>query len=159
MSRKILTGGILFALLLAFLLSAAIYHRFTATVTRYYEIDALRTAQTALTFLDVENFSEYSQDESKRYKVENAWQRLANTQGATFIYAIEPQNNYNHIRFIIDVENENAGYYVKYLGNENDGEEKSEYGIYHFENHNVGADRILCNRRNYAVYFVFILQR
>ena len=28
--------------------------------------------------------------------------------------------------------------------NENDGEEKSEYGIYHFENHNVGADRILC---------------
>ena len=110
MSRKILTGGILFALLLAFLLSAAIYHRFTATVTRYYEIDALRTAQTALTFLDVENFSEYSQDESKRYKVENAWQRLANTQGATFIYAIEPQNNYNYIRFIIDVENENAGY-------------------------------------------------
>ena len=94
MSRKILTGGILFALLLAFLLSAAIYHRFTATVTRYYEIDALRTAQTALTFLDVENFSEYSQDESKRYKVENAWQRLANTQGATFIYAIEPQNNF-----------------------------------------------------------------
>lgn len=43
--------------------------------------------------------------------------------------------------------------------NENDGEEKSEYGIYHFENHNVGADCVFCGGCNYAVYFILVLQR
>lgn len=105
-----MTGGILFALLLAFLLSAAIYQRFNSVTTLYYEIDALRTAQTALTFLAVENFSDYNENPSKRHTVELAWQRIVNTQGAMFIYAIEPKSDYNSIRFIIDVANETAGY-------------------------------------------------
>lgn len=110
MSRKILAGGMFFTLILAIILSYNSYQRFTAIITQNYEHEALRTSQTALTFLDVENFSEYDYEESKRHKLERVWQRLANTQGATFIYAIELQDNYNYIRFIIDVENENADY-------------------------------------------------
>lgn len=105
-----MTGGILFALLLALTLSASSYHRFNAAITRHYEAGALRTAQTALTFVDVENFSDYVQDESKRQKILGEWQKLVNTQGEMFIYAIEPDSDYNTICFLLNVENSTGDY-------------------------------------------------
>lgn len=108
--KKILAGGILFALIMALLLSVGNYQRFKEIVTRSYEVDALRSAETALTFVDAENFSDYLQNEPKRQRILGAWQRIVDTQGELFIYAIEPQENYNAIRFVLNVENERSSY-------------------------------------------------
>ena len=114
--QKILAGGILFALLLALILSYSSYQRFSAIITQDYESDALRTAQTALTFFDADNFSAYTQDDSTRQKIIDSWQNLADTQDATFIYAIEPFNEYNQIRFVVNVKNTNSDYDIVPIG-------------------------------------------
>ena len=110
MRRKILTGGILFALLMSFLLSAGSYHRFTVAMTHRYEVETLRTARTALTFLKVEKFYNYYQKESERQKLLHRWQNLADTQVAMFIYAIKPEDDYNSIRFLLNVKNSASDY-------------------------------------------------
>ena len=114
--QKILAGGILFALLLALILSYSSYQRFSAIITKDYQSDALRTAQTALTFLDADNFSAYTQDNLTRQKIIDSWQNLADTQDATFIYAIEPFNEYNQIRFVVNVKNTNSDYDIVPIG-------------------------------------------
>ena len=116
MRKKILAGGILFALILALTLSYNSYQRFTSIIMQDYEDDALRTAQTALTFLDADNFSVYSQDTSARQQILNDWQNLADTQNATFIYVIEPYNDYNNIRFNFNVKNTNSDYDIVPIG-------------------------------------------
>ncbi|MBO4400576.1 MAG: SpoIIE family protein phosphatase [Selenomonadaceae bacterium] len=108
--KKILAGGILFALLLTLLLSAGNYHQFKEIVMRRYEVDALRSAETALTFVDAENFSDYFHDEPKRQRVLRVWQRIVDTQGELFIYAIEPRENYSAIRFVLNVANWDSDY-------------------------------------------------
>ena len=110
MRKKILSGGISFALALAFVLSYTGYQRFTAIITQDYENGALRTAQTALTILDADNFSAYSQDNSARQEILDRWQKLADTQDAMFIYVIEPFNNYNQIRFELNVKKTDSAY-------------------------------------------------
>ena len=108
--KKILAGGILFALLLTLMLSAGSYHQFKEIVTRRYEVDALRTAETALTFVDAENFAESVQNSLERQRIEQMWQRIVDTQDVMFIYAIEPQENYSAIRFLINVVNADSAY-------------------------------------------------
>ena len=112
MRRKILAGGILFVLMLAFILSAVSYHRFTTIIVETHSRDALRTAYTALQFIDTENFSDYVQDESNFQDTLLIWQRLVDTQAEMFIYVIEPIDNYNNIRFDINVKNTNANYAI-----------------------------------------------
>lgn len=102
-SKKILTGGILFALIMTLTLSVSSYHRFNVIIMRNYERNALRTAQNALTFLDVEKFSDYRQDTPARQKILSAWCKLVDEQYAKFIYVIELYDDYNNIRFILDV--------------------------------------------------------
>ena len=79
MRRKILAGGILFALILAFILSYNSCQRFTAIITQDYGNDALRTAQTALTVLDADNFPVYRQETLDRPQILTDWQNLADT--------------------------------------------------------------------------------
>ena len=103
-------------MILAFILSYNNYQRFTSIITQDYEYDALRTAQTALTFLDADNFSVYSQDTSVRQQILNDWQKLADTQNAMFIYVIEPYNDYNDIRFHFNVKKTNSDYDIFPIG-------------------------------------------
>ena len=113
---KILAGGILFALILAITLSYNSYRRFTAIITQDYENDALRTAETALKALDVDNFSAAGQDPLARQKILETWQDLADTQEVMFIYVIEPFDDYNQIRFIINVKHTNSDYDIFPVG-------------------------------------------
>lgn len=69
-----------------------------------------------MTFLDADNFSAYTQDDSTRQKIIDSWQNLADTQDATFIYAIEPFNEYNQIRFVVNVKNTNSDYDIVPIG-------------------------------------------
>ena len=46
----------------------------------------------------------------------NAWQKIADTQATLFIYVIEPYNDYNNIRFILNVKNTSSNYDVFPLG-------------------------------------------
>ena len=116
MRTKILAGGILFALMLALILSYNGYQRFTAIITQNHEIDALRTARTALTFLEADTFSFYSQNISAQQKVINEWQRIADTQDAMFIYVIKPYDDYNKIRFDINVKHKDSQYDIVPIG-------------------------------------------
>ena len=116
--QKILTGGMLFAIILAFIISYNSYQRFTTIITRIHEDDALQTAQTALTFLDADNVFVYEQDNLARQKLLNEWQQIADTQKAVFIYVIEPFNDYRDIRFSVNVKNANSNpdYVVRPIG-------------------------------------------
>jgi len=116
MRTKILAGGILFALILALTLSYSSYQRFTSMITQDYVNDALRTAQTALTFLDADNFSAYSQNLSARQEILDKWQNIADTQDAMFIYVIEPFDDYNNIRFDINVKQTDSVYELVNVG-------------------------------------------
>ena len=111
-SKKILAGGIIFSLILALLLSINSYRRFTTIIVEFHSRDALRSAHTALQFVDAENFSDYVQDESNFQDTLLIWQRLVDTQAEMFIYVIEPIDNYNNIRFDINVKNTNANYAI-----------------------------------------------
>ena len=119
--QKILTGGMLFAIILALTISYNSYQRFTAIIMRSHEDDALRTAQTALTFLDADNVSVYEQDTQARQTLLREWQRIADTQDAVVIYVIEPFNGYKDVRFSINVRNDvgqdyDHDYFVKPIG-------------------------------------------
>ena len=116
MRTKILTGGILFVLILASVLFYDAYQRFTAIIMRNHEEDALRTAKTALTFIDADNLSVYEQDASARQKLLREWQRIADTQNVVFIYVIEPFNGYKDIRFSVNVVNTNSKYDARPIG-------------------------------------------
>ena len=115
-NKKILAGGMIFSLILALLLSINSYRKFTTIITQNHSYDALRTTRTALQFLDVENFSEQIQDESKRQSILFHWQRLVDTQAEMFIYVIEPFNDYNNIRFDINVKNTHSDYDIVQRG-------------------------------------------
>ena len=112
MRTKILSGGMLFALILAVNLSYNSYQRFTTIITQNHKNYALRTAQTALTFLDADNFSVQRQDILAHQKIMNEWQRITDAQEIMFIYVIEPFNEYNNIRFIMSVRNTDSDYDV-----------------------------------------------
>lgn len=114
--QKILTGGILFVLILAATLSYDAYQRFTTIITHNHEEYALRTARTALTFLDADNLSVYEQDTAARQELLLEWQKIADTQAATFIYVIEPFNGYRNIRFGVNVANVDFDYDVRPIG-------------------------------------------
>lgn len=116
MRTKILAGGILFALLLALILSYNSYQRFTTIITQDHQSNALRTAQIALTFLDADNFSAHSQDTFETQSILKEWQQVADTQDAMFIYVIEPFNDYNEIRFDLNVKNIDSDYDVVPIG-------------------------------------------
>ena len=102
--------------ILALILSYSSYQRFSAIITQNHKNYALRTAQTALTFLDVDNFSVYRQDNLEHQKIIDSWQNFADTQDATFIYAIEPFNEYNQIRFVVNVKNKQSDYDIVPIG-------------------------------------------
>ncbi|MBR0261558.1 MAG: SpoIIE family protein phosphatase [Selenomonadaceae bacterium] len=118
MRRKILTGGMLFTLILAIILSYNSYQRFTAIIMQAHEEDALRTAKIALTFLDADNFFICNQNTLARQKILYEWQKIVDTQDATFIYVIEPYNDYNNIRFGVNVKStaSNPDYVVRPIG-------------------------------------------
>lgn len=118
MRRKILTGGMLFILVLEIILSYSSYQRFTAIILRNHGNDALRTAQTALAFLDVDNFSAYTQNSSAHQEIIRVWQKIIDTKGEMFIYVIEPYNNYDNIRFDVSVKNTDSDldYVTKPIG-------------------------------------------
>lgn len=109
-SKKILTGGILFALIVVLTLSLSSYHRFNLVIKRNYENTTLQTVKTALTVLDVDNFSDYSQNPSARQEVLRKWQKLVDTQNAMFIYAIKPDDNFDTICFILSAKNLTSDY-------------------------------------------------
>ena len=92
------------------------YQKFTAIITQNHEIDALRTAKTALTFLDADHLSAYHQNTSARQKLLREWQIIADTQEAMFIYVIEPYDNYKNIRFGLNVKQTDSNYEVRPIG-------------------------------------------
>ncbi len=110
--KKILAGGILFALALASILSYNSYQRFITMIMQDHERDALRTAHTALAFLDADNFSAQIENPLERQEILEAWQEIADTQDVMFIYVIEPFDNYNNIRFDINVMHTESEYTV-----------------------------------------------
>ena len=100
------------------LLSYIGYLEFTGALEKQYSDMAFRTARTASIFLDAEkvsNYNDYNQNGefyAETMKLVAEWQRLADTQGVTFIYIVEPniEKNYNEIRFVLSVMNSKENY-------------------------------------------------
>ena len=100
--------------LLAVFVCVTGYTQFTLSVSTQYEDCAYNTARTAATMIPPELFTGESAgaDYSMRFRMLNdEWERLANTQDATFIYLIRPdKTDYNHIEFFLSIMNSSANY-------------------------------------------------
>ena len=90
------------------------YHEVSDAIAKQYADTAFRTARTALTFIDADRLNEYDDNVNDAATVElaEAWQILADTQEATFIYAIQPNiaKGYYEIRFVISIMNKDSTY-------------------------------------------------
>ena len=114
-SNKVLFDVVLAIVLLGSLLGYIGYREFTVALEKQYTDTALRTARTALTYADVKKipyYDDYNKDSNfyaDTMDLVSEWQRLTDTQGAIFIYIIQPniEKNYNEIRFSLSVMNSN----------------------------------------------------
>ena len=107
--------GIVFVLCLLTVLICVIgYRQFTLSVATQYEDCAYNTARTAATMIPHELLTGgiAGSEFQMRFKMLNdEWERLANTQDATFIYVIRPdKSDYNHIKFFLSVMNSKEHY-------------------------------------------------
>ena len=100
--------------LLAVLVCVKGYDEFTLSAEMQYEDCAYNTARTASTMIVPELLTGKAagSEFQMRFKMLNDdWQRLADTQNATFIYLIRPdKTDYNHIKFFISVQNSSEHY-------------------------------------------------
>ncbi|MBQ9390331.1 MAG: SpoIIE family protein phosphatase [Synergistaceae bacterium] len=118
LSRKLavqITAGIVLALCaLTVLVCVNGYNEFTASSAAQYEECAYHTAQTAATMITPELITGQLADSEYRLRfklLNDEWERLANTQDATFIYLIRPdKSDYNHIEFFLSVRNGSFNY-------------------------------------------------
>ena len=106
---QIIAGFVAVIALLAVLVCIKGYDEFTSSAELQYEDCAYNTARTAATMIVPELLTGASAGSEfrMRFKMLNDdWQRLADTQNATFIYLIRPdKTDYNHIKFFISVMN------------------------------------------------------
>ena len=119
MLRRKLAVEIIVGIVLAlFVLTACVcvigYRQFTLSAEMQYEDCAYNTARTASTMIVPELLTGKAagSEFQMRFKMLNDdWQRLADTQNATFIYLIRPdKTDYNHIKFFISVQNSSEHY-------------------------------------------------
>jgi sigma-B regulation protein RsbU (phosphoserine phosphatase) len=125
---QIIAGFVLVIAILTVFVCIIGYRYFTSVAETQYEDCALHTAKTAALYIMPELLTgEIAGSESQmRFKMlKSSWERLVNTQDATFIYLIRPdKSNYNHIEFFMSVMNESADYelynsgYVRQTTNE-----------------------------------------
>ena len=111
---EIIAGFMLVLAVLTIFVCITGYQAFTASCETQYEDCAYNTARTAALYIMPELLTgniagpEY---QMRFNMLRSEWERLANTQDATFIYLIRPdKTDYNHIEFFLSVMNESANY-------------------------------------------------
>lgn len=115
-STKILFDVILALFILSMLLSYLGYLEFTYAIEDQYEDTAMRSARTAITFVNPDKISDYNDLGGDYFnetmEVCSEWSRLIETQGLTFIYIIQPDisKNYEEIRFALSMMNSQSNY-------------------------------------------------
>ena len=125
---QIIAGIVFVICVLTVLVCVMGYREFTSSAMIQYEDCAYNTARTAASVLSPELLTgEITGSEFKmRFKMLNdEWQRLADTQDATFIYLICPdKSDYDHIKFFLSVMNSSEHYdqypsgYIRKTSNE-----------------------------------------
>ena len=114
LAAQIIIGIVLTLFVLTVFVCVTGYREFTSAVSVQYEDCAYNTARTAATMIVPELLTGKAAgaEFQMRFKMLNdEWERLANTQDATFIYLIRPdKSDYNHIKFFLSVMNKSAHY-------------------------------------------------
>ena len=114
LAAQIIIGIVLTLFVLTVFVCVTGYREFTSAVSVQYEDCAYNTARTAATMIVPELLTGKAAgaEFQMRFKMLNdEWERLANTQDATFIYLIRPdKTDYNHIKFFLSVMNKSAHY-------------------------------------------------
>ena len=125
------------------------YRSFTTAMLDQYAEGAFLTANSAADELEPWRMDEYAESmgETKRYTdVLNALHDLCNTQGATFIYVIQPDTtDYAHIRFLFSAANDDVKYKVYDFGYLRETT-NHEYRIKYRQLYEGGSDRELVIR-------------
>ena len=111
---QIIAGFVLVLAILTVLVCVFGYREFTYAVETQYEDCALNTARTAQLYIMPELLTGQATGPEAQMRfnmLQSEWERLANTQDATFIYLIRPdKSDYNHIKFFLSVMNQSAHY-------------------------------------------------
>ncbi|MCR5836939.1 MAG: SpoIIE family protein phosphatase [Lachnospiraceae bacterium] len=106
-------AGIVFLLIFFSIVVGSIgYKRFTEVLSKQYEDVAFHIAETAALDLNADLFDTYIENKGTSSDYKETWDRmnkLCNSEGATFIYVIQPDlNDYKHITFLFSTVNENS---------------------------------------------------
>ena len=114
LAAQIIAGIVLAICVLTVLVCITGYNEFTSSAMIQYEDCAYNTARTAATMIVPELLTGdiAGAEFQMRFKMLNdEWQRLADTQDATFIYVIRPdKSDYDHIKFFLSVMNSSEHY-------------------------------------------------
>ena len=90
------------------------YRAFSEAIMEQYADGAFHTAESASLLIDKDRIDELAESEGKTEEYRKTWNAvdsLCNSQGATFIYVIQPDvTDYAHITFIISTMNRNSHY-------------------------------------------------
>ncbi len=116
-SVRSMTGLVILILLITYIVGMIGYRGFTDSLLTEFGDSAFRIAKSASSMMTpdrVENYLETG-EETEDYKAVRAnLRRLCNAAGATFIYVIIPDEDYNHITFVMSTMNDNAADYPEY---------------------------------------------
>ena len=111
---QIIAGFVLVIAILTVFVCITGYNDFTSVAETQYEDCALNTARTAALYIMPELLTggiAGSESQMRFNMLRSLWERLADTQDATFIYLIRPdKSDYNHIEFFLSVMNSSAHY-------------------------------------------------
>ncbi len=114
LAAQIIAGFVIVIAILTVFVCIIGYREFTHAAETQYEDCALNTARTAALYIMPELLTGGIADKEAQMRfnmLRSSWERLANTQDATFIYLIRPdKSDYNHIEFFLSVMNESAHY-------------------------------------------------
>ena len=107
-SFKTVVGLILIMVVLSTLLAYTGYKNFDGAMLGQYQTDTLNIAEVAVKALDADRMGDYRSElwdaEGYRETVKE-FENLCNASGATFIYAIVPDNDCRHITFVFTSRN------------------------------------------------------
>jgi sigma-B regulation protein RsbU (phosphoserine phosphatase) len=117
---KSLVGIVLLLIFFSIVVGYIGYKRFTEVLSKQYEDVAFHIAETAVLDLNADSFGTYIENKGTSDEYKEAWDRmdkLCNSEGATFIYVIQPDlNDYNHITFLFSTVNEDSKFSPYELG-------------------------------------------
>ena len=111
---KIVIGVVVLLIVFGVLAGIIGYNRFSEQFTKEYSDNAVRIAETGASYVDANSLDEYLKEDVSKDEIYQAsyalLSNLCDKVKATFIYVIQPDEDYEHITFVFNIVETGSGY-------------------------------------------------